>query len=104
MGILIPTPETFAAWLLFAMGLNFGRAFGKSLDKEIQTTDWFKKQDKFAQWIIERLLDATHHWWIGGLLMLSSNLYLYWFGVGLLVDDLPDIPRRAAEIFQELKK
>ena len=29
---------------------------------------------------------------------------LYWFGAGLLIDDLPDIPRRAKELLSDLKR
>jgi len=29
---------------------------------------------------------------------------IYWFGAGLFVDDLPDIPKRAKELLSDLKK
>jgi hypothetical protein len=105
MSLNIPVPVTFVEWLWFAMGVNFGRGFGKQLDQTIQSTDWFKRRGRFVQWFVRRVLDVTHHWWIGGLLMAySGSVELFWFGAGLFVDDLPDIPRRAKELLKEFKK
>ena len=109
MQVSFPVPATFATWLWFAMGFTFGRSFGKMLDQEIQETDWFKSQSRLRRWVIKRVLDFTHHWWIGGLLMVLAPLVmwnpmlsevLFWFGAGLFVDDLPDIPSRMREIFE----
>lgn len=110
----IPTPDSFASWLWLTLGIAFGRAFGKQLDQEIQQTPWFKKLKPWEKWIVKRLLDFLHHWWIGALLMLYCadpievwlmpgtfiNVLkeLYWFGAGLLLDDMPDIPRRIEKI------
>jgi len=71
----------------------------------VQVTTWFAKRSVGTKWLLRRLLDALHHWWIGALLMLyfSSIPEIYWLGVGLFVDDLPDIPRRAQEIWSEMK-
>ena len=109
MNITIPVPPSWETALCFGMGLFFGRAFGKSLDQDIQGTDWFNQQSKLRQWIIKRLLDFLHHWWIGALLMILAPQItwnptlaqgLYWFGAGLFIDDLPDIPPRLREIFE----
>ena len=104
MSITIPIPPDFLSWLWFALGINFGRAFGKHLDQQIQRTEWFKKKSKFLRWLIKRLLDAIHHWWIGALLMcyFPYSPEIYWFGAGLFIDDLPDIPRRAKRILAEI--
>jgi len=106
MSIAIPVPPDFLSWVWFGIGINFGRAFGKRLDQEIQTTEWFKNKPKWLRWIIKRLLDFLHHWWLGALLMcyFPNVPELYWFGAGLLIDDLPDIPRRAKEILADIKK
>jgi len=106
MSITIPTPPDFLSWVWFGIGINFGRAFGKHLDQSIQATQWFKNRHPIWRWVIKRLLDATHHWWIGALMMcyFPSIPEVYWFGAGLLVDDLPDIPRRAKELLADMKK
>ena len=106
MAITIPLPPNFLCWVWFAIGINFGRAFGKRLDQEIQATQWFRRKPKWLRWILKRLLDAIHHWYIGALLMVYfPNIpELYWFGAGLFVDDLPDIPRRAKELLSDLKR
>jgi len=105
-GLIIPVPTTFLEWVFFALGINFGRAFGKRLDLEIQSTQWFRKKPVWLRWILKRLLDAIHHWYIGALLMIyfPNVPELYWFGTGLFVDDLPDIPRRAKILLAEFKR
>ena len=105
MSITIPIPANFLTWLWFAMGINFGRSFGKKMDLTIQNSNWYKKRKPWQQWLVARSLDCLHHWWMGGLLMIYFvQPEIYWFGVGLLVDDLPDIPRRAKELLAEWKK
>jgi len=106
VSIAIPVPPNFLCWVWFAMGINFGRAFGKRLDQEIQATEWFRNKPKWMKWILKRLLDAIHHWYIGALLMIyfPNVPELYWFGAGLFVDDLPDIPRRAKILLAEFKR
>jgi hypothetical protein len=98
MSITVPIPATFEQAVWLAMGLTFGRAFGKKLDWDIINSNWFKLQPMVIQNILSRALDCLHHWWIGALLMLypptSFSVILYWFGAGLLLDDLPDIPKR----------
>ncbi|GAJ07454.1 unnamed protein product, partial [marine sediment metagenome] len=79
----------------FGMGVVFGRGFGKQLDQDIQASDWYKEQPQLNRWIIKRVLDVTHHWWIGMLLVIYSGAEeVIWFGWGLVVDDLPDLPFR----------
>ena len=106
MSITIPLPPNFLCWVWFAIGINFGRAFGKRLDQEIQASEWFRGKSKVARWVLKRLLDAIHHWWIGALLMcyFPQVPEIYWFGAGLFVDDLPDIPKRARELLSDLKR
>jgi len=103
--IPIPIPATLLEVLWFFLGITFGRAFGKKLDCEIQATDWFKKRTVITRWILRRLLDFTHHWWIGLLLVVyfPHITELYWFGWGLFYDDLPDVPRRMKAILKDLK-
>lgn len=96
VGIMIPIPVTFAAVVFAALGFQFGRAFGKKLDYEVQQGDWFKIRGRAVQWLVRAVLDFTHHWWIGALMMMGfpEASPFYWFGFGLFVDDLPDMPRR----------
>jgi hypothetical protein len=102
MSIVVPIPSTFEQAVWLAMGVTFGRAFGKKLDWDVINTEWFKSLSPIMQNVVSRLLDCTHHWWIGALLMLYSpamfGVILYWFGAGLLLDDLPDIPQRFIKI------
>ena len=102
MSIVVPIPSTFEQAVWLAMGVTFGRAFGKKLDWDVINGDWFKSLSPLMQNIVARILDCTHHWWIGALLMLYSpamfGVILYWFGAGLLLDDLPDVPPRFNKI------
>jgi hypothetical protein len=53
------------------------------------------KHSTWQQWFVIRVLDVTHHWWMGALLMMYIvTPEIFWFGAGLFVDDLPDVPRR----------
>jgi len=103
--ITIPLPPDFLSWVWFGIGINFGRAFGKHTDQTIQRSEWFRKRKGWQKWFIKRLLDALHHWYIGALLMcyFPNVKEVYWFGAGLLIDDLPDIPRRAKELLRDIK-
>jgi hypothetical protein len=93
--LIIPTPETLIAITFFGMGIVFGRGFGKRLDQDIQASEWFMKQPELNKWIFKRLLDVTHHWWIGMLMVLYLPYEeCIWFGWGLVVDDIPDLPFR----------
>ena len=92
---VIPAPETLLEYAWFAMGITFGRGFGKQLDQDIQSSKWFKKRGYWTQWLLKRVLDVTHHWEIGILMVLYiPTVEVIWFGWGLVVDDLPDIPAR----------
>jgi hypothetical protein len=116
LDIIVPIPIAFIEVIWFALGLTFGRGFGKSLDADIQNSAWFKAQSEFVKWIVCRFLDVFHHWWIGALLMLysvqivaqfpflGSGVAVYWFGAGLLADDVGDVPNRLKKISEKLKK
>jgi len=105
-------PQTLEQFLWFILGFFFGRGFGKDLDYKIQRTEWFKRRHEAIAWIISRFLDSLHHFQIGILLMvyavpLSQLLRInplipYWFGYGLLLDDIPDLWRRMGEWFKYL--
>lgn len=91
----LPIPQTFLQAVWMGVGLTFGRAFGKDLDYNVQQSDWFKNRNYLIQLFLKRLMDFLHHWYMGALLMIYfSELEVYWFGFGLLIDDLPDIPSR----------
>lgn len=100
MDIVVPTPASLLEWTWFLIGLTLGRAF-KGCDYQLQQTEWFKKQGKFTQWTIKRLLDFLHHFWIGLLLVVYAPYpELIWLGWALFVDDLPDVPRRVGKIIK----
>lgn len=90
-----------AAFFLF-LGIAFAEGFGKKLDYDIQQGGWFEKRKKWEKNIIKRTLNVTHHWWIGwGLMIIAIELNgtlvppdLWYFGLGLLIDDIKDIPYR----------
>jgi len=112
----IPVPSNFAESTFLLLGVFFGRAFGKQLDQDIQNSEWFKKHSGLVKELISRLLDFTHHWWVGALLMIifqSSPIVsiqilslppldfnIFWFGAGTFIDDLPDIPPRIRDILK----
>ena len=101
----IPMPDSILALTWFLLGFTFARQFGKKFDYEVQQTEWFKKLPSFWQWFVKCLLDFTHHWWIGLLLMCYAHLTpfpieIFWFGCGMFIDDLPDVPRRFRKLFK----
>ena len=103
MSLQIPIPDTFLAAVWFGIGLTFGRGFGKNLDQTVQRTDWFRALSVWQQWLVARSLDVAHHWWMGALLMVYvPTPEVFWFGAGLFVDDLPDVPARLKKYFATL--
>jgi hypothetical protein len=99
MSIVVPIPTTFEGAVWLAIGVTFGRAFGKKVDWDVINSDWFKALPSTQQNIVSRLLDFLHHWWAGALLMLYiPGAIPYWFGAGLLLDDLPDVPERLGKL------
>lgn len=85
----------------FSIGLYLARAFGKQADQDIQKGGWFKKLSKTKQNLTRRLLDFLHHFYVGWIIMIvtTPENVLYWFGYGIFVDDIPDIPRRFQRYF-----
>jgi hypothetical protein len=85
--------------------MTFGRGFGKDLDHTVQQTEWFTALSDTWKYVVCRILDVTHHWWMGGLLIAycGTTPEAFWFGWGLLIDDLPDIPQRMLDVWQNLK-
>ena len=100
----IPLPVTLIEITWFFIGLSFARGFAKNLDQTVQKSEWFMNKRPIIQWFTERLLDSLHHYWMGLLFMVYSNgmVELYWLGVGIFVDDIPDIPRRYKKLFKQL--
>jgi len=94
--VSIPVPSTLLEATWFALGLCFGRSFGKRLDYYVQQSEWYEGLEPWQRWLVKSALNLLHHWWVGLLLMVyvAHVPELYWFGAGLLVDDLPDIPAR----------
>jgi hypothetical protein len=100
--INIPIPSSFEQTVWLGLGLTFGRGLGKKFDFEVQKSAWFTRRSPFTQELLKRLLDCLHHWWMGALLMLYGASYtpLFWFGAGLLIDDMADIPDRIKGYFK----
>ncbi len=102
MSLTIPIPiDNFQIiWLL--IGMSFGRNFGKKLDYQIQETPFFKSLPGPLRGTIKRILDFTHHWWVGAIIWLYAPLItsiwfwpslqteITWFGIGLFLDDIRD--------------
>ena len=90
----IPSPETLLQFAWLAMGITLGRGF-KGFDQDFQQSDWFKKLNCCHQKAVKTTLDVTHHWWMGILMVLYTPWEeTIWFGWGLIIDDLPDVPAR----------
>lgn len=114
--IKIPWPSNEKDFLWFAIGLQFGRSFGKKLDHGIQQGMWFNDLKPWQQDIVKRILDFTHHWWMGYILwcyaaMIATHFgcpqltnEILWFGIGLLVDDLPDLYNRILDGIKNLQE
>ena len=90
--LIIPAPETLLQFTWLAIGITFGRAF-KGFDEEIQDQPWFKNLVWWQRKLVEIILDITHHWWIGMLMVLYVPYEeAVWLGWGLVADDIIDIP------------
>jgi len=110
----IPAPTTFVQIVWALIGFFFARAFGKQLDQDIQNSSWFNNlNEEWKKNFIKRLLDFTHHLWLGLLIMImygSSEIIIigrlqiapYWIGYGWVIDDAPDIPPRFRKYFSYL--
>jgi len=90
----LPVPVTSEQLFLVLLGLSFGHAFS-NFDYDMQQGKLYTGAPAWAQWLMKRLMDFTHHWWIG------YAMYLYplplqfaeairWFGAGVFYDDLAD--------------
>jgi len=100
--------ELVAVILGFATGIAMGNA-GKNFDYEFQQSEWFQGKSKFHQYIVKIILNSTHHFQYGLILMLYALKYLeqgtiifwvlYSLGFGLVVTDIKDIPQRFRKFF-----
>ena len=101
--IQIPAPETLLQITWTIIGFMLARAF-KNLDHTIKETIQFEKLDPISQFLLGATLDFFHHFWIGLLMMVYSygSQPVYWFGYGLFLDDLPDLPTRFRKYFDYL--
>ena len=100
LDIPVPTVNLEIVWLL--IGMSFARSFGKKLDWSIQQSTFFNDRGSIGKWILGRIMDFTHHWWMGAIMWLYAPLIVktffwptllqevYWFGVGIFIDDLRD--------------
>ena len=99
--IPVPILNLEIVWLL--IGMTFARSFGKKLDYTVQQTQFFKDLNlPLVAWFIKAVLDFTHHWWMGALIWLYAplivarlhwptlHLEVFWFGVGIFIDDIRD--------------
>ena len=115
-GIVLPFPlptssPSAQAFFWFLLAAYLARVLAKPLDHEIQTTDWFIKQHFIIQWLIKRLLDLFHHWYIGWAICVYPEYLsafvpfsaeeVYWIGFAILLNDLPELPTRIREAFKD---
>lgn len=109
--IALPTTLITVTW--FLIGFCFARAFGKKLDQTLKNQEQFKKLNPLIQYMISCLLDFFHHFWLGLLIMircdpgkilivLGEPVSPYFFGLGIFIDDIPDIPDRFKGYFKYL--
>jgi hypothetical protein len=97
--IELPLPQTLLEVTWFLIGFFAGRA-GAQCDHKVKETEWYNGLCPMQKYLVDALLDFTHHFWIGLLLMVYAvNPEMYWFGMGLFVDDMPDIPSRFRKWF-----
>jgi len=86
--------------LAFSIGFLWGESFSK-FDQYVKYGNgngWFSKLSRRKQWLVERILDANHHFQYGLVLMILAYfvtepllaLFTYAMGFGLLVSDLKD--------------
>lgn len=93
------------AWLWLGIGLMLSRSLGKGCDQSIQQSDWFENLGPFWKWLAKSLLDFLHHWWMGLILVVyyPDSVPIVWFGWGMFIDDMPDVPKRIRKYFAYLK-
>jgi len=101
--IQIPAPETLLQITWTLIGFMFARSF-KNIDHFIKESEWYAALDKLGQFLVGGILDFFHHFWMGLLIMIyyPQPQECYWFGYGLFLDDLPDIPARFRKYFDYL--
>jgi len=88
-----------------AIGFLFGRSFGKQIDFKVTNSEWFMHLKPWQQYIVEGLFNFLHHWWAGLILYIYAPIpEIRWFGLGLFLDDWPDIPSRFKKYFKYLFK
>jgi hypothetical protein len=92
------TAEQLVMYLGLSIGYLWGEAFSKFDYNITYESEWYKKLGKFQQWIIKSLLDTTHHFQMGLILILlitkgwfglhpALGSILNWVGWGLVVSD-----------------
>ena len=105
VSLTVPLPDTWLEATWFLIGFMLGRA-GAQIDYVVKQSQWFTQLPSTQQKFAEMGLNFLHHFWIGMLLMVYAidpiKTEMYWFGVGLFVDDMPDIPARFAKWFKYL--
>ena len=102
--VILQIPKTLLEITWFLIGFFAGRA-GAKTDNIVKRSEWYSKLSKTKKKIVGMFLEFLHHFWIGLLLMVYATCpEMYWFGYGLFIDDLPDIPSRFIEWFKYLEK
>jgi len=106
-----PLELTKTALFLFVFSGYVTRFFTKNLDQDIQESPWFLEQNKWTQLVVKKALDFFHHWPLGWALMLWAARVsalipfftvndIYYVGLAIFLDDLPDVPRRYTEMLK----
>ena len=104
MVIELPWPTTIfqAAW--FFTGLMLSLTISKKLDFEIMKMPEVLNLRRPWQILLGAILNFLH-WFIVGLMIMAyspETTGRFWFGLGLTVADIPDIPPRFLKIFSYL--
>ena len=107
--------EEAVAWFFFFV--FFTRTFSKGLDQFVQEMEWFEELSYEWAWVVKRILDLLHHWYVGYFIMIyaaqiaTSGLLItlgifpdpvvvYYIGLAIFLDDLPDVPPRLRKLFE----
>jgi len=103
--LVIPYPSGLEDWTWLLIGLMFARAFGKPLDYWIQRTSIYARLPRIGKLLVKSLANFLHHFWVGLLLMTYASLTafpnpVFWFGAGLFLADMPDVPERFRKYFR----
>ena len=124
IGSLLPLSaeqlQLFIVLLIVGATTQIARALTSGLDQDIENAAPVKGLGPELRNLVHRLLSATHHWWIGGLIFYywtvgftvslgplifttAGRFELAAVGIGLMIDDYDDMPIRIKDILGNIR-